>query len=155
MVTDYELVYTMTDFWDRPRAGVANFRGSPHVYQSTYADTDEGHEDDPDVCLLMPIDPETLRLALEAWAIWQRWETAFHRGQTTLETHPALPEDRERHRELKPLLDRQLAVDPERAVRAVGEFRRREDPNWNGIGWPRLEVRWTLVDERRPPLSIH
>lgn len=61
-----------------------------------------------DTFLLMPIDQETFALALEDWAIWRRWETAFQLGKTTQETHPALLEDKSRHEELKRLLKGRL-----------------------------------------------
>ena len=43
-MAEYEVVYSMTDFWDRPRGGIANFRGRPHVYRSTYSDMEEDQE---------------------------------------------------------------------------------------------------------------
>ena len=48
---------------------------------------------DSETFLLQPIDGQAFSLALEDWAIWRRWETAFHEGKTPHETHPALPED--------------------------------------------------------------
>jgi hypothetical protein len=146
MNEEFELVHTMTDFWDKPRAGIANFRGAPHVYQSDYADT-EGDDTKHDVYLLMPIDEETFALAMENWAIWRRYETAVHLGKTTSASHPALPEDRQRHEQIKPILNQRLSVDSARAVRADAEFRSRPDPTWSGKGWPPLEVRWTVLSE--------
>jgi hypothetical protein len=139
----YEIVYTETDFWDGPRKGIANFSGEPHLYESQFDESEENNW--RDTFLLMPIDPETFEFAVEEWQIWRRWETAFYSGQTPKETHPALPEDRARYEEIAPLLERQLKVDSARAVRATAEFRRREDPTWNGKGWAPLEVRWTVV----------
>jgi len=93
----------------------------------------------------MPIDAATLALAFEDWAIWRRWETAFYRGEATLETHPALPEDRHRREELKRLLAPLLNIEPTRAVRVSADFRRRDDSAWNGVGWPPLKVEWTAL----------
>ncbi|HEU5117435.1 MAG TPA: hypothetical protein VFT74_12395 [Isosphaeraceae bacterium] len=98
-----------------------------------------------DTFLLMPIDREILALALEDWAIWRRWETAFHQGKTTREHHPALPEDQERHRELERLLEGRLVIDRTRMVRKRAEFRVREDPQWSGYGFRPLEVCWEDV----------
>ena len=54
------------------------------------------------------MDEDTWRLALEDWAIWERWEVAFHAKQTGLDTHPALPEDGPQHEVLAPLLKARL-----------------------------------------------
>lgn len=144
---DYEIVYTMTDYYDGPREGIADFRGSPHVYRSTFRDFEEGDQRDEDVFLLMPIDEETFRLAREAWAIWLRWADAYHGGETWMDTHPALPEDVERQKELISLLPARLAIEPERAIRAQARFRPREEPNWSGIGSSPLEVSWRVIGQ--------
>jgi hypothetical protein len=117
----YEIVHTMTDFWDGPREGIANFRGSPHVYQSEFND---GEDEYSDTFLLMPIDSKTFALALQDWEIWRRWETAFHSGETALDTHPALPKDRSLHTEIQDLLKGRLEIDLARASRARADFRR-------------------------------
>jgi hypothetical protein len=135
----FEVVYTMPDWYDGPRRGIANFRGHPQLFESEWRD---GEDMNADTFLLMPIDAEALALALEAWSIWRRWETAFYQGRATQETHPALPEDRGRHRELERLLEGRLVVDPVRAVRQRAEFRVRHDPEWSGDGFRPLEVRW-------------
>jgi len=136
----YEIVHTLTDWYDGPRRGIADYRGRPHLFESEWSDAEDL---DADTFLLMPVDADTLALALEDWAIWRRWETACHQGETTQQTHPALPEERSRHEELERLLDGRLSVDPARAVRASAEFRARHDPEWSGYGWRPLEVRWS------------
>jgi hypothetical protein len=86
----------------------------------------------------MPIDEEVFRLALEDWAIWLRWERAFHAGRTPQVTHPALPQDRERHEELKRLIGDRLSPDRDKSSRARAEFRATPDQN--------LEVRWIPLE---------
>ena len=135
----FEVVYTITDWYDGPRQGIADYHGQSHLFESKWQD---GKKLDADTFLLMPIGPETFSLALEQWAIWHRWETAYREGKTTLETHPALPKVRRRNEELERLLERRLVVDPARAVQKRAEFRDRNDPDWNGCGWRPLEVRW-------------
>jgi len=136
----WEAVHTVTGFCDGPRAGIADFGGAAHLYE---AEWDSGRGDYGDTFMLMPVDRETLALALKDWAIWQRREAAFHRGLADRKTHPALPRDRERREELKSLLTGRLEVDPEWSVRMVGEFRVRTDAgeqSRGGLGT--LEVRW-------------
>lgn len=134
----YEVVYTY-DWYDGPRQGIAGCHGKPHLFQSEWQDAENLEADS---FLLTPIDLDTFLLALDAWDIWRRWETAFHQGNATEDTHPALPEDRERHEELQRLLEARLVVNPAQAVRLRAEFRVRSDPEWSGYGWPPLEVRW-------------
>jgi len=135
----FEIVHTLTDWYDGPRRGIADYHGQPCLLESEWQD---GENLDAATFLLMPIDAETFALALEDWAIWRRWETAFHQGNATQESHPALPEDRSRHEELERLLQGRLVVDPAQTVRKKAEFRVRSDPDWSGCGWNPLEVRW-------------
>jgi hypothetical protein len=135
----FEIVHTLTDWYDGPRRGISDHHCQPHLFQSEWQD---GKDLDADTFLLMSIDSETFSLALEDWAIWRRWETAFHQGKVTLETHPALPEDRFRHEELERLLAGRLVVDPTKAMRKKAEFRVRSDPGWSGYGFRPLEVCW-------------
>ena len=39
-----EAVYTVTDFYDGVRGGVAYFHGAPHIYQSQFEDIEGGSE---------------------------------------------------------------------------------------------------------------
>jgi hypothetical protein len=59
---EYETVYTVLDYWDGIRTGIADFHGAPHYYERPF---DEARDNWADNFLLKPIDEETLRLALE------------------------------------------------------------------------------------------
>jgi len=142
MYDAYEVVHTMTNFWDGPRKGIANFQGQPHLYQSDYKDLES---ECSDTFWLMSVDSQTFALALEDWEIWRRWETAFHSGETSIDTHPALPQDRARYAEIQTLLKGRLELNPACAIRAQANFRTRDDPSWNGKGWAPLEVQWSVV----------
>lgn len=140
---DFETVYTVTDWYDGPREGIADFNGMPHLYQWQF---DNAKDDWADTLLLTPVDEETFRLALEDWAIWVRWEQAFFEGQATQETHPALPEDQARHGELQRLLADRLTIHPAKALRVKAEFRPKQNGR-PGKGMKELEVSWTVVEE--------
>jgi hypothetical protein len=131
----------MTDYYDGPRKGLANFMGRPHLYESQWKDIDT---EDPDVFFLTPISPHVVAAALEDWQIWLRWERAHHLGETNQDTHPALAEDRQRHQELASERTSRLVTDPTCAVAANGEFRVPET-NTKKFGWRELEVRWQPV----------
>lgn len=142
----FERVYTVHDYDDGPRGGLADFGGAPHAYRSLW---DADAEDWEETFSLSPVTAEQVALVMEDWAIWCRWQVAFHAGETTEETHPALPADRARHEELKPLVDRALEIDPARRRIAVGTFRV-VGPALPGPRVPSsrvpLQVRWTVVE---------
>ena len=130
--SDFEIVHTINDWYDGPRAGVADLNGTPHYYESQF---DELEDDWAETFLLTPIDAETFRLVMESWAIWLRWDAAFREGRTTLETHPALPEDRERHSQLAEILAQRLVINSDTGIKARAEFK---------FGEPTL-VKWQEV----------
>lgn len=146
MSRPFERVYTMTDYYDGPLCGVADFDGRPCQYMSTF---DEHADAWSHVYELRPLDADTLALALEDWAIWRRWEDAFHANLTTLDTHPALPADRNRHEAIAPVLAARLAALPPPLVRARGVFRPKPGCPDGGRGRT-LEVQWQPTDEGDP-----
>jgi hypothetical protein len=129
----YEMVYTILDWYDGARAGVADLTGKPHYYECRW---DDAKDEWSEIWLLKPIDQETFRLALEDWQIWERWRAAYDEGRVTIETHPAFPEDRARHDELQSILEARLCIDSDAHIKARGDFR---------YGEPTL-VRWTIEE---------
>lgn len=115
----YEAVFTVTDYYDGPRRGIANYKGKPHLYASIF---DESKDEYTDLFWLTPIDTATFELAMEDWAIWQRWELAYHTGKTSLATHPALPVDAAQNKELKRKLEKALIINPQTAFKVAGKF---------------------------------
>ena len=137
----FERVYTMTDYYEPPRAGIASFRGKPHAYSSP----DHWKDGYEDLYELRPVDEETLRLALEDWEIWLRWDEAYKVGIATVESDPALANDRARHDEIEPVLAARLAALPGPATRARGKFR--PTPGHDNAGGSRgMEVQWTVEE---------
>ena len=88
----FEEVFTVTDYYDGPRGGIANFNGEPHLYDCIFAEPDYSN-----LYRLTPVSHELFLLALEDWAIWKRWERAFNAGEVNHDSHPALPAERDRH----------------------------------------------------------
>jgi len=130
----WERVFTITDFYDRPRKGVANFKGRPHAYESEFSNVEDDYTDR---YFLKPIDEELLALVMETWAIWLSWCESFHRKEVDLKSHPALPDDRERYDALTDAIGSRLAVDNSRAIIKAAKFR---SANICGDG---AEVEWT------------
>src|SRR5690349_8375478 len=120
MNSGFERVYTVTEYYDGPRGGVADFGGAPHVYRSLFLDVED--EYDSDRYELSPLSSDALALALEDWAIWERFESAYRTGQVTWsgveEEWGALPDELARKRELLTLLKPVLVIDPAARVMA-------------------------------------
>jgi hypothetical protein len=112
----YETVHIINGWYDGARAGIANFGGHPHYYQ---CEQDYGPAEN---YLLTPLEEETFRLAMEDWGIYWRWSAAFDEGRTTLETHPALPEDRARHDFIASIIVKKLTIDTELTFRVKAQF---------------------------------
>jgi len=138
----YEKVLTVTDYYDGPRQGIANYQGTPHFYKCIF---DEDKDDYSDLYRLTPLDERTFQLAMEDWEIWLRWERAFHAAQTDIATHPALPQDAARHKELHAILEQELGTNADKAIIRMGKFDVLENPI-PPKGAPR-----TLVVEWRQP----
>jgi hypothetical protein len=136
----FERVFTMTDYYDGPRRGIANFGGRPHAYHSPFNRWDDEYDE---LYELRAIDEETFRLALEEWEIWLRWEAAYHAGAAAADSHPALGPDRPRHDELARRLEARLAALPGPAIRARAVFRPIPGQACAPRRW--LEVQWTRV----------
>jgi hypothetical protein len=151
----FETVHTMPDFYDGPRAGIANYEGVPHYYESQWNDRGD---DGVDSYALWRIPGPAFELALESWWIWLRWETAFYRGEASRDTHPALPEDRARNDELEQILASEFPAMP---TDRAAEGNKPEPPpdaihmdasfSWappseGHRGWRGLAVKWTPVE---------
>ena len=76
---------------------------------------------------------------IEDWQIWCRWKKAFDRGETSNETHPALPADKMRHQELERALVGMFEV-PEDAPAFKAEFRGHLMTGPAEVQWSRLPV---------------
>jgi hypothetical protein len=144
----FERVYIVADYWDRPREGVADYRGAPHVYRSIFrADLDEWDEDR---YYLSPLTAEEATLAAEHWEIWLRF-VARYRGESAPvpadhSDWGALPEDLGRHRELRRQLASAFRLDPRTCTVARAEFARASSApvqDAPGLVAPTIEVRWT------------
>ena len=132
---DWETVHTITDFWDCPRLGVADFRGVPHVYACEWS-----HEEDDwsHVFKLAPINGEKLAKVMESWAIWRRWKEASEADALGPgDDHPALAVDRARYDALRRDVDMALRIDGLDTIAATAEFRGTWNPTHD------LEVRWS------------
>src|SRR5678809_69802 len=151
MDPSFERVHTVNDHYDGPRSGIADFRGAPHVYRAVFS---EGADDwEPGLFELRPLSDTTFALAMENWAIWQRFEARHRAGEVVwsgiADEWGALPEDLSRHRELAVALAHDLTIDSANRVLAHAEFRvvDSDEEFPSGVLRP-LEVRWLPVESK-------
>src|SRR6267142_3693698 len=141
---DYENVFTVTEYWDGPRQGIANFNGKPHFYKCVF---DESKDEWSDTFELSTVDEKTHQLALEDWRAWKRWEDDFRNGRVKLDSHPALVTGPSNQAKISSLLKSGSAIDPARDLVARGIFQpanpKRRGPNtlWR--------VRWIPQNEAK------
>jgi hypothetical protein len=82
-----------------------------------------------------PVDESLLALVLEDWEIWLRWDSARNRGNVSVETHPALPQDCERHEALKIAIGDRLRVDRGHAKYLKARFEASPDGAGTIVEW--------------------
>ena len=128
----WERVYTISDYYDGPRSGVADFHGKPHIYRCQFDSSEDAYTDR---FWLMEIDQELFALIMEDWRIWLRWSAAFKANETTLDTHPALPGERARHVELQHAIGGRANAQPDSSAIQRARFR-------GGADWNDIEVEW-------------
>jgi hypothetical protein len=129
-------VLTINDYYDGPRLGVAELNGVPHIYEAEF---DHSTDEYGDMYFLTPIDADLLSLLLEDWDIWRHWDIAYKLNEVTVESHPALPEERKRHEELKRAIGDRLRADPVNRLYARGRFGRAEPEG----AWDGTTVEWS------------
>jgi len=132
----FERVYTVWDYYDGPRSGIAAYSGEPCHY---HCEWDEAKDDYAETFVLTPIDKETLTLAMEQWLIWCEWKGAFHRGSVPQSTHPALPGTHPHYAELEATLKARISALPVSHKRASAVFRAQAGQE------SELEVEWTDI----------
>jgi hypothetical protein len=139
----FEHVYTIWDFFDRPRDGLADFAGAPHYYKCRW---DEGADDYSSEYDLSPVSAEFVQLAMEQWAIWKRWEEAFRTGTVSHDTHPGFGGVDQQYDELESKIDSAIAALGPAKLRATAEFRAATSTDPLAPEIKRgLEVQWSTV----------
>lgn len=116
----FEPVHTVWDYHDGPVTGLAAYCDQPHYFERIF---DEAVDEYSERFSLSPIDSDTFRIALEQWAIWSAWETAFHSGKVAHQTHPGYGGRDRRYDELESQLNDRLARVQPLPSQFKGDFR--------------------------------
>jgi hypothetical protein len=137
----YEPVHTVSDYYDGPREGLADYGGKPHRYKCEW---DEATNDWADTFELAPVDAETFRLEIEHWLIWRTWERAFHSGQATQDSHPGYGGKNARYDELGKLIEERAKLLKPLSEKPTAAFRAIPGQDLPGYMMRELEVQWGL-----------
>ncbi len=125
-----ERVYIVADYHDGPRSGVADYRGTSHLYVGVFDDDKDEYAD------IYELRKTELKLHLELLKIDIRWGPLLL-GDMDVKAHPELPEGRARYDTLRRLIDAQLGP----IVRVRGSFKL--DPSKKREPW---SVEWVTID---------
>jgi hypothetical protein len=118
----FERVHAELDWYDGPRAGVADVGGVPHYFRAIH---DYRHPDD--VYHVWPASPAALALEREQWVIFTEWNTRYEAATATPDSHPGHGAIDRRYDELTALLAPHRAVPP-KARRLKAEWRHADRP---------------------------
>ncbi len=114
----FERVYVELDWYDGPRAGVADIDGVPHYF---YSD-DWTSSVEADTYHVWPASEVAVAWEREQFAIFARWDEGYQTGAVKLETHPGHGGTDARYDELTMLLA-PFRQPPDDARRFTGELR--------------------------------
>ena len=135
----YEPVFTVLEYYDGPRKGIASYKKTPHFFDCIINDKNEYSEK----YLLTPVDDETYQLAMEASEIFRKWEIRFHDSKRASTTTRAYLLDTKKYRAINRVLDKRLVTIPRQAIIRTGHFEVLGRPKLpKGVIRP-LQVKWT------------
>jgi hypothetical protein len=135
-----EHVYVENEWYDGPRAGIANLGGKPHRFVSQFDDD----EDDVGTFLLWPADQAELVLEQEQWQIFVRWNAEYEAGRATTKSHPGAPGNNSRWDEINSLLKSHRETIPSSAQRARVKVVHLEHERYAESG-PAYQLAWKLL----------
>lgn len=136
-----ERVYSITNFYDGPKEGIADYSGRPHHY---LYDWDEALDDYAGTFTLALVDEDTMAIALEQWNIWRKWEVGFRRGGVSQKTHPAFGGIDARYDELNATLKSRIKAIPRLSNHFRATFHLHQGPVDPEQGWlTSTTVEWT------------
>lgn len=114
-----ERVYVENEWFDGPRAGIADVQGAPHRFKALYDDTEN---QSLGTVFVWPVDEITVELEQEQWRIFAAWNVLYEAGEATAESHPAYGGKSARWDEIEGLLKASRAVVPQIARRALAKL---------------------------------
>jgi hypothetical protein len=136
-----QVVRLVWEYWDEPRSGVADYNSMPHWFECLF---DEDRDEYSHVYWLTPLDDSLFELLKERNSIFLRWRDAFGRGEVDRSTHPALPSEAERSRELESEIRQGIASRANQRFKVRGRFQLLTGATFSGE-LSDFGVEWALI----------
>lgn len=140
--TAAEHVYVENEWYDGPRAGVANLCGEPHRFVSQF---DEKEDEYLGTFLVWPIDASELALEQEQWQIFVIWNEQYEAGKVGTESHLGHPGTNKRWDEINSLLKVRRESVPANARRAKAQMVCLESQQRYSLSGPDYQLSWKLL----------
>jgi hypothetical protein len=138
----FERVCVELEWYDGPRAGIADIHGVPHRFKSNFDDNDE---DWLGTFLVFPIDAVSLALEREQWRLFVDWNRRYESGEEGVTRHPGHGGIDPRWDEIEALLAGNRDAIPAGAKRARAESRRLNREERYAEDGPAYRLRWTFL----------
>jgi len=137
-----EHVFVENEWYDGPRAGIANVNGQPHRFVSQW---DERGDEYLGTFLVWPVGADELSLEQEQWRIFVSWNDQYEAGAASTDTHPGNPGTNGRWDELSRLLATLRTPAPEAAHRARAEVVPLDRERRYAESGPCYQMSWSLL----------
>jgi hypothetical protein len=134
-----EFVYVENEWYDGPRAGVADIDGVPHRYVSEW---DEEKDDYLGTFLIWPIEEIELNLEREQWQIFINWNEEYEAGRAGTDSHPGHPGTNTRWDEISSLLKTRRVSVPANARHAKAQLVDIEGQKRYALSGPAYQLAW-------------
>lgn len=136
---EFEAVHVELDWYDGPRAGLADVDGVPHYFRAVHGYAGPGEPDDG--YLVWPADPQALNRERAQWTIFVEWNSRYENGTADVDSHPGQGGVDTRYDELTKLLDPHRSP-PGNARRLRAEWRYSRSSSRYGVHGPGYRVSW-------------
>jgi hypothetical protein len=137
-----EHVLVENEWYDGPRAGVANVNGHPHRFVSQW---DEEEDEYLGTFLVWPVDAEEVALEQEQWRIFVAWNEQYEAGEVDTATHPGHTGINERWDEIALELASRRETAPSSAKRAKAQMVCLEREQCYAPSGPAYQLSWEVL----------
>jgi hypothetical protein len=139
----FEQVYVENEWYDGPRAGVADIHGAPHRFKSLFDEDDDAYLG---TFLVWPVDAISLAFEIEQWCIFVAWNSQFEARAVATDTHPGHGGINPRWDALEALLRNSRSEIPANARTATAEMARIERGTRYAAEGPDYRLAWHLLE---------
>ena len=137
-----EKVYVENEWYDGPRAGVADIGGEPHRFRSLF---DEKEDEYLGTFLVWPVEQEMVKLEQEQWQIFAEWNALYEAGKADTESHPGHGGKSARWDEIEIILKTSRVEVPASAKQAVAELIHLDGEVRYASSGPAYMLSWRLL----------